>query len=898
MKPFKVSLIVPVYNVEKYLARCLESLVSQTLDGVEIVAVNDGSTDSSLSILERFKSRYSEKLFIYTTENHGVSHARNLGFSKARGEYVWFVDSDDYVERDACERLYQKAVTDGNDLVLFRYYKVDSLTGERTAFSVSHYSQNFTISEKPCELPVISPYPWIKFIKYELFEGLAFPEGIRFEDLPIAYLLAVKAASIGVVNECLYNYRKNVGFLGSLIPATLDVKKAVVYLNENMERMGFREKYREELDFIAVRHFFYRFWKMLTNYEKGKKELKRCIVNELFDYMEQEIPDWRENHYVKYFMPAHLSRMLYLYGSRKEMLGFVEACDGMDEDEQKKWLKEYKSAHESEKTDSPSDKLEREKEAFRAYRSAIKSNKTDKKQIFLESRSGLGLDSGIRALLLHLAEERKDCRLILSLKKEAASSLKDLEAASNITLAEPGTEAYGKALARSGCVVTDGPLPYYTEKITGQFFMLLCGSSLYPLTEMNSGFTRADVGLWQHSMLLADCLYFTDETIRRNYMKSCMMEDICPTPYVTGVPPEMALPEKNIDINRELGLSPDCRKILLCPQLLGRTWAERVQAYKSFAAALYQLDTELTEDQIAYVSFTGKSDIDFHDFAHIHPVPSQYDLYDFASACDVFISDYHPGLVHFAERGRKAIRFLFDGMEYSDDCSLTEEMNARGVLCTNNVPELAGFIREDKSSAAEYTGKQKDPAEAQQILEKLLDGKETDPGTVPEISGRPRVLYYSGRKLSNKLIEEINGIVSAHPEKNFWFAFNDFRNTDSGKYTARLSKGCSYFPLKPDMEKGRPWKIAGALISRAGLSSVYPREHILSLGKKECRKYLGNAEFDEVVITSTDNMRTIAILLAAAPKAECTLDTFCQEKYEKSWPYRHQIRFLRRLAER
>lgn len=892
MKPFKVSLIVPVYNVEKYLACCLESLVSQTLDGVEIVAVNDGSTDASLSILEQFKARYPEKLFIYTTENHGVSHARNLGFSKARGEYVWFVDSDDYVERDACERLYRKAVLDRNDLILFRYYKVDSVTGERTAFAVSHYSQNYTVSEKPCELPVVSPYPWIKFIKYELFEGLSFPEGIRFEDLPIAYLLAVKASSIGVVNECLYNYRKNVGFLGSLIPATLDVKKAVIYLNENMERMGLREKYREELDFIAVRHFFYRFWKMLTNYEKDKKELKLRIVNELFDYMEQKIPNWRENHYVKYFLPAHLSRMLYLYGSREEMLGFVEACDGMDEDAQKTWLKEYKCAHEPEKEYSPSDMLEREKDAFQAYKSTIKSSKTDKKQVFLESRSGQGLDSGIKALLLYLIGERKDCRLVLSLEKGAVSSLEGLENVSQITLVEPETEEYGKALAQSGCVVADCPLPYYTEKIPGQFFMLFCGSSLYPLTEVNCGHSKADIGLWQHSMLLADSLYFTDEIIRHNYMRNCMMQDICPTPYVTGMPLEMV--KKNANINRELGLSDNCQKILLCPQLLGKTAVETAQAYKSFVSALYQLDAELDENQSAYVSFAGKNDVDFRDFAHIHPMPGQYELYDFAAACDVFISDYHPGLVHFAGQGRKVIRFFCDGMQYSDDCSLEEELTERGVLHSDNVPQLAGIIREDGAWASAKPLSNT----AQQLLGDILDGKESGIGVIPENSGRSRVLYYSGRKLSNKLIEEINDMALAHPEKDFWFAFNDFRNTDSEKYTARLAPGCSYLPLKPDMEKGKPWKIASALISRAGLSFLYPVGHILSLGKKECRKYLGNADFDEVLITSTDNMRTIAILLAAAPKAECTLDTFSQEKYKKSRPYRHQIRFLRRLLER
>ena len=83
-------------------------------------------------------------------------------------------------------------------------------------------------------MSILSPYPWIKLIQRELFEGLAFPEGIRFEDLPVAYLLAAKARNVGIIDECLYNYRKNVGFLGSLTPATADIKKAVIYLKDCM----------------------------------------------------------------------------------------------------------------------------------------------------------------------------------------------------------------------------------------------------------------------------------------------------------------------------------------------------------------------------------------------------------------------------------------------------------------------------------------------------------------------------------------------------------------------------------------------------------------------------------------------------------------------------------------
>ena len=132
MENCKISIVLPVYNVETYLAPCLESLVSQNFPNMEIIAVNDGSTDRSPEILKDFQSRFPEKIKIFTTENKGVSHARNYGASMASGEYLWFVDSDDFISDDACRLLYEKAKKDKNDLVLFSHYEENQKTGERT----------------------------------------------------------------------------------------------------------------------------------------------------------------------------------------------------------------------------------------------------------------------------------------------------------------------------------------------------------------------------------------------------------------------------------------------------------------------------------------------------------------------------------------------------------------------------------------------------------------------------------------------------------------------------------------------------------------------------------------------------------------------------------------------
>ena len=113
----KVSVIVPVYNVEKYLKRCLDSLINQTLSDIDIICINDGSKDSSLQILEQYAQKDS-RIVIYNQENSGLSVARNTGLEHASGEYIGFVDSDDWVDLDFYEKLYNSAKNNNADIAV------------------------------------------------------------------------------------------------------------------------------------------------------------------------------------------------------------------------------------------------------------------------------------------------------------------------------------------------------------------------------------------------------------------------------------------------------------------------------------------------------------------------------------------------------------------------------------------------------------------------------------------------------------------------------------------------------------------------------------------------------------------------------------------------------------
>ena len=906
MKSFKVSIILPVYNVEKYLSACLDSLLAQTLEEIEIVAVNDGSTDGSLQILQAYQSLNPEKLFIFSTENHGVSRARNYGFAHSHGEYVWFVDSDDFVEPDACRLLYEKATADGNDLVLFRYYNVDSETGVRKEYIASCHNQNFRVADKPYELPAISPYPWIKFIHRNLFNGLCFPEGIRFEDLPVAYLLAVKARSIGYVDQCFYNYRKNVGFLSRLTPSTLHIRNAIIFMKEEMEKLGLFEQYQTELDFIAVRHFFYRFWKLLTNYETDQKELKLQLINELFDYMESNIPDWENNHYVRYSLPPHIGRLLCLYGSRQEMISFVEACNGMTVQQQKAWIKDYKLSHKISPSYQPAEMIHREKTSSQFYGFAYTGSLApDPEQILLEASRGKEIPTWILKLLVHLLRNFGEHQIIVSLTQEKHALfqallnryLSDSTALSeNITLVCPDSEEYGKALALSGYVITDGPLPYYFQKEEGQFVLLYCGHNLYPETVLNTPDSTADTGLWQHTMFMADCLYFNNVQNRDIYLQECMTANICKTPYIIGSSTHIpVIPNESHREKLRRSLQMDSMQtILYAPLLPGSYIADTEQTFRNFMAALYIFDCELSDHQVLYLHLDHEREIDFSEFRHIKEMPKDFDVPDFAAACDIFISDYHNALSAKFSTGTQIIRFLC-GTFWNQEDEFFPEYPA-----FDNVPELVRYIGQFDLGSGETPASEESPQYLlSDIVDSLLNGRPlpyyTPPAASDDTPPRTRVLFFTGRKLSQNLVRDFNALAAQAPEKEFWLAYNDFRNTDSAKYLAQLSPDCSSLPLKPDPEKGNRWKLASVLTSRMGLFSFYPLSHILDLGKEEYKKCMGGTRFDEVVITSTDSIKTVATLLAAAPKASYTFDTFNPERYSTSRPYRHQIAFLCRM---
>ena len=199
-----ISIIVPIYNAEKYLSKCINSLINQTKKEIEIILINDGSTDRSEEIINNYRD---ERIKYFKNENQGIGKTRNFGIEKATGKYLMFVDSDDYLKEDACEILFKKAEKEKLDLVICNYYKVDEETDKKEIIEIKEF-KNTKLKDNKELLLNVNLAPWNKLYKRDLIKKnkIKFVENLKYEDAPFVVETMDKAKRIGQVTEALNYY--------------------------------------------------------------------------------------------------------------------------------------------------------------------------------------------------------------------------------------------------------------------------------------------------------------------------------------------------------------------------------------------------------------------------------------------------------------------------------------------------------------------------------------------------------------------------------------------------------------------------------------------------------------------------------------------------------------------
>ena len=248
-----VSIVVPVYNTEKYLNKCIESLVEQSEKNIEIILINDGSTDGSLAICEDFQKRDS-RIRVISKENEGLGRARNTGLEVAHGEYITFVDSDDWLHIDFIRQIIEAMKRDDADIGLCDINYVDAITLENKVSKIRMHDGVNSISKDKSLLNKARTFAWGKIYKRVLFEKnqIRYPD-ITFEDIPCTSVLLALSKKITYVPLPLCNYRRNVSESLSLNPNNIkDLCNALVMLKNVFVERKLLGKFSIELKKIYI----------------------------------------------------------------------------------------------------------------------------------------------------------------------------------------------------------------------------------------------------------------------------------------------------------------------------------------------------------------------------------------------------------------------------------------------------------------------------------------------------------------------------------------------------------------------------------------------------------------------------------------------------------------------
>lgn len=288
----KVSVIVPAYNVENYIEKCLESLVNQTLKEIEIIVVNDGSTDRTKQKIEVFLTKYPKKIKYLEKENGGLSDARNHGIPHARGKYIGFVDSDDYVELNMFEEMYKKAEEENSDMVECDFiWEYPNKKRIDTGRIYKNKKEAFIYAR------VVA---WNKLIKKETLEkaNIKFPKGLRYEDTEFFYKLLPSLEKISFVKTPMVHYiqRQN-----SIANTQNERVKEIFEIWDNIFKFykenNLFEEYKNEIEYTYTRFLLCSSLLRIVKVENKntRKELEERTRKEL----NKNFPKWKQNPILK-----------------------------------------------------------------------------------------------------------------------------------------------------------------------------------------------------------------------------------------------------------------------------------------------------------------------------------------------------------------------------------------------------------------------------------------------------------------------------------------------------------------------------------------------------------------------------------------------------------------------
>lgn len=288
----KVSVIVPIYNVEKYLEKCINSLLSQTLEDIQIILVNDGSKDNSGNIAREYEKNNKNRIIYVEKENGGLSDARNHGLKYATGDFIAFLDSDDYIEKNAYEEMYNKAIEENAD-----YVECDFIWEFPNKIRVD---KQYPYKNKKEMLSFVRVVAWNKLIKRQLItdNNLEFPKGLRYEDVEFTYKLIPFINKFTYVDKPFIHYVQREGSIANVQnERTAEIFTVLDNVIEFYKKNNIYEEYRDELEYNYARYLLCSSLKRMCKIKD--KTIREKLLTESWERLNLNFPNWKENVILK-----------------------------------------------------------------------------------------------------------------------------------------------------------------------------------------------------------------------------------------------------------------------------------------------------------------------------------------------------------------------------------------------------------------------------------------------------------------------------------------------------------------------------------------------------------------------------------------------------------------------
>lgn len=682
----KVSVIVPVFNTEDYLAECLEQLIHQTLKDIEIIlTVDEASCDSSLDICREYEEKYPEKVKVIVHPNGLPGDSRNYGIDAAQGEYIGFVDSDDLPAFDMYELMYHSAVSEDADVACceIEYLYTNGVSKIRKIDATS----GVTAREEPSILGKSTCYVWNKIYRRRLIESYGFrmPNGRWYEDSSIIYNIMLVANKIVLIHKPLYQYK--VRREGST--ANVSDKRIFEVLLATQDIVDFfksQNAFEGEMRLEAFRlchiHIDVRF-DFLAN--SDDLSLKRRFINAAFDFYDRTFPNWEK------------------YQSLPDPL--VQAA------KYAKMNRKFALAYYASKSSSTSNKYTK----FNLTSKVCKTTNVQKyiyyldkkinpKAIMYEAYEGTGMNCNTYALFLEIFKRssfKKFTHIWSVASVELAEKLSnEWENFSNVSFVVRDSEPFFKALATSKYLINNNTFPGYFVKRDEQVYV----TSWHAITVKTLGYDyeRGKIDSWNQvrNYLATDWFVAANKFMQNNLETAYKMKNIFEGRVVVeGYPRNNFFIEPNTERIRKLfqqyGIKLENKKIVLyAPTWKGAKVRNPVIDLQAMVDEVNDLERTINTNE--YQVLVKPHHVVFRNLPESEKrsgkyVPSDVETNELLSMVDILISDYSSIFIDFMCTKRPVLFYMPDQDDYD---------NYRGTYFT--VDQLPGPMADNMKQIGKY----------------------------------------------------------------------------------------------------------------------------------------------------------------------------------------------------